>query len=102
MTLPEPAVITYPSTRFAVPLPDPYEVAVRRYEELVPPVDLARFSQLGTWEAVVELAEINAPLGFMIYWKTDVTAIMAVSPSGGERTEEPMGNHVTARRGFRP
>ena len=38
MTLPEPAVITYRSTRFTIPLPDPYEVAVRRYEELVPPV----------------------------------------------------------------
>src|ERR1700733_13722158 len=101
MTLPEPAVITYPSTRFAVPLPDPYEVAVRRYEELVPPVDLVRFSQLGTWDAVVELAEINAPLGFMIYWKTDVTAIMAGSPSGWKSTEYLMGNHVIAERMFR-
>jgi hypothetical protein len=101
MTLPDPAVINYPSTRFTIPLPDPYEVAVRRYEELVPPVDLARFSQLGTWEAVVELAEINAPHGFMIYWKTDVTAIMAGSPSGWKSTEYLMGNHVIAERMFR-
>jgi hypothetical protein len=101
MILPEPAAITYPSTRFTIPLPDPYEVAVRRYEELVPPVDLARFSQLGTWDAVVEQAEINAPHGFMIYWKTDVTAIMAGSPSGWKSTEYLMGNHVIAERMFR-
>jgi hypothetical protein len=101
MTSPEPGVITYPSTRFTIPLPDPYEAAVRRYEELVPPVDLARFGQLGTWDAVKELAEINAPHGFMIYWKTDITAIMAGSSSGWKCTEYLMGNHVIAERMFR-
>jgi hypothetical protein len=100
MTLPAPAVVTYSSSRFPVPLPDPYEVAVRRYEELVPQADLSRFGQLGSWDAVVELAAINAPLGFMIYWKTDVTAIMAGSPSGWKSTEYLMGNHVMAERMF--
>ena len=98
---PEPAVITYPSTRFTIPLPDPYEVAVWRYEELVPPVDLARFRQLGTWDGVVELAEINAPHGFMIYWKTDVTASWRVPRRGWKSTEYLMGNHVIAERMFR-
>jgi hypothetical protein len=51
-----PRVVTHPVNRLVVPLPDPYEVAVRRYEELVPAVDLPRFGQLGTWDAVVELA----------------------------------------------
>jgi hypothetical protein len=101
MTLPEPDVVNYSSTRFTIPLPDPYEAAVRHYEELVPQVDFDRFGQLGTWDAVVELAEINAPLGFMIYWKTDVTAIMAGSPSGWKSTEYLMGNHVIAERMFR-
>jgi hypothetical protein len=100
MTLPAPAVVTYSSSRFTVPLPDPYEVAVRRYEELVPQADLSRFGQLGSRDAVVELAAINAPLGFMIYWKTDVTAIMAGSPSGWKSTEYLMGNHVIAERMF--
>jgi hypothetical protein len=101
MTSPEPTAVTYSSTRFTIPLPDPYEVAVRRYEKLVPLADFARFGQLGTWDAVVELAEINAPLGFMIYWKTDVTAIMAGSLSGWKSTEYLMGNHVIAERMFR-
>jgi Domain of unknown function DUF302 len=95
-----PRVVTHPVNRLVVPLPDPYEAAVRRYEELVPAVDLPRFGQLGTWDAVVELAAINAPLGFMIYWKTDVTAIMAGSPSGWKCTEYLMGNHVIAERMF--
>lgn len=96
----EPTVVTYTVNRLVVPLPDAYEAAVRRYEELVPVVDRARFGQLGSWEAVKELAAINAPLGFMIYWKADVTAIMAASPSGWKSTEYLMGNHVIAERMF--
>jgi hypothetical protein len=93
-------VVTYPVSRLVVQLPDPYEVAVRRYEEVVPAVDLPRFGQLASWEAVTELAAINAPLGFMIYWKTDVTALMAGSPSGWKCSEYLMGNHVIAERMF--
>ncbi|MEU1631093.1 DUF302 domain-containing protein [Streptomyces sp. NPDC020096] len=47
-----------------------------------------------------EQAEINAPDGFMTYWKADVTGLMATSPSGGNRTEYLMGNHVIAQRMF--
>jgi hypothetical protein len=100
MSTAESILVSYSVNRFVVPLPDPYEVAIKRYEELVPVVDLRRFEQLATWDAVTELAEINAPLGFMIYWKTDVTAIMAGSPSGWKSTEYLMGNHVIAERMF--
>jgi hypothetical protein len=95
-----PTVVTYTVNRLVVPLPDPYEAAVRRYEQLVPAVDLFRFGQLANWDAVTELAAINAPLGFMIYWKADVTATMAGSPSGWKSTEYLMGNHVIAERMF--
>nr|WGD01502.1 GE004865 [Streptomyces sp.] len=81
-------------------LPRPYDPAVRRFEELVPPADLARFGQLGSWEAVRELAEINAPHGLMIYGKIDVTGLMATSPSGWKCTEYLVGNHVIAQRMF--
>jgi hypothetical protein len=101
MSSAESSQVTYTVNRLIVPLPDPYEVAISRYEQLVPVVDLPRFGQLATWDAVVELAEINAPHGFMIYWKTDVTAIMAASPSGWKATEYLMGNHVIAERMFR-
>lgn len=87
--------------RLDVALPLPYERAVQRYEELVPPVDRARFGQLADWDAVRAFAEINAPHGFMIYWSIDITAIMAGSPSGWKCTEYLMGNHVIAERMFR-
>ncbi|MFF7140896.1 hypothetical protein [Streptomyces nodosus] len=90
----------YPVRRLDVVLPQPYDEAVRRYEELVPAVDLARFGALGTWEAVREQAEINAPHAFMIYWKADVTGLMATSPSGWKCSEYLMGNHVTAQGMF--
>ena len=88
----------HPVRRLDVALPLPYDRAVRRYEELVPAADLARFGQLATWDAVLELAEINAPHGFMIYWRADVTAMMAGSPSGWKCTEYLMGNHTIAER----
>jgi uncharacterized protein (DUF302 family) len=91
----------HPVRRLDVVLPLPYDRAVRRYEELVPAADLARFGQLATWDAVLELAEINAPHGFMIYWRADVTATMAGSPSGWKCTEYLMGNHTIAERMFR-
>jgi hypothetical protein len=91
----------HPVRRLDVALPLPYDRAVRRYEELVPAADLARFGQLATWDAVLELAEINAPHGFMIYWRADVTAMMAGSPSGWKCVEYLMGNHTIAERMFR-
>jgi hypothetical protein len=96
-----PRTIEHTSRRFLVPLPMPYDRAVKAYEQLVPLVDAARFAQLATWDAVLELADINAPLGFMIYWRADVTATMAGSGSGWKSTEYLMGNHTIAERMYR-
>ncbi|MCW2939004.1 MAG: hypothetical protein JWN00_1989 [Actinomycetia bacterium] len=101
MTTSSVRVTEHPVRRLDVPLPLPYDRALRRYEELVPAADMARFGQLATWDAVLEQAEINAPHGFMIYWRTDVTAMMAGSPSGWKCTEYLMGNHTIAERMFR-
>ncbi|MFF3566020.1 DUF302 domain-containing protein [Streptomyces sp. NPDC002574] len=86
--------------RIDVVLPQPYEAAVRQFEEVVPPADQSRFRRLGTWDAVRELAEINAPHGLMSYWKADVTGLMATSPSGWKCVEYLVGNHVVAQRMF--
>jgi uncharacterized protein (DUF302 family) len=93
-------VVAHQVRRLDVPLPQPYDEAVRRYEQLVPAADLARFEQLADWDVVVELAATNAPHGFMIYWKSDVTAVMAGSPSGWKCTNYLMGNHTIAERMF--
>ena len=73
--------IDHADRRLVVALPRPYDEARAHYETLVPHADSARFSQMGSWLATQELAEINAPHGFMIYYRNDVTAAMAGSPS---------------------
>ena len=93
-------LVSHETRRLVVPLPAPYDEAVSLYERLVPVADLDRFGQLATWDAVLEQAAINAPLGFMIYWRSDVTAIMAGSGSGWKCTEYLMGNHTIAERMF--
>jgi hypothetical protein len=94
-------VIDHPSRRLVVALPAPYDEAREQYETLVPEVDLARFFQMASWQATLELAEINAPHGFMRYYRGDITATMASSPSLWKATEYLMGNHTIAERMFR-
>src|SRR6201993_3985682 len=94
-------VIDHPSRRLVVALPALYDEAREQYETLVPEVDLARFFQMASWQATLELAEINAPHGFMRYFRSDVTAAMASSPSLWQATEYLMGNHTIAERMFR-
>jgi hypothetical protein len=95
------AAIDHPSRRLIVALPRPYDEAREYYETLVPEADLARFFQMASWQATLELAEINAPHGFMRYHQMDVTATMAGSPSFWKATQYLMGNHTIAERMFR-
>jgi len=93
--------IDHPARRLVVALPRPYDAAREHYETLVPEADLARFFQMASWQATLELAEINAPHGFMRYYRMDVTAVMAGSPSLWKATQYLMGNHIIAERMFR-
>jgi hypothetical protein len=93
--------IDHADRRLVVALPRPYDEAREHYEALVPHVDSARFSQMGSWQATLELAGINAPHGFMIYYRSDVTAVMAGSPSFWKATQYLTGNHTIAERIFR-
>lgn len=93
--------IEHPSRRLIVDLPHSYDAARTLYETLVPEVDYGRFSQLATWQAHLDLADSNAPHGFMYYYRGDVTAIMATSTAGWKATQYLMGNHTIAERMFR-
>jgi hypothetical protein len=93
--------IDHPSRRLVVALAALYDEAREQYETLVPEVDLARLYQMASWQATLELAEINAPHGFMRYYRSDITAAMAGSPSLWKATEYLMGNHTIAERMFR-
>ncbi len=93
--------IDHPARRLVLALPSPYDQAREHYETLVPEVDSARFFQMATWQATLELAEINAPHGFMRYYRSDITAVMTGSPSPWRATQYLMGNHTIAERMFR-
>jgi hypothetical protein len=93
--------IDHASRRLVVALPALYDEAREQYETLVPEVDFARFAQIGSWQATLELAEINAPHGFMRYYRGDVTALMTGSTSRWKATQYLMGNHTIAERMFR-
>lgn len=93
--------VSHEVMRLTVPMPRDYDETIRLYERLVPRVDSARFGQMATWDAVLELAAINAPNGFMIYWRSDVTSVMTGSGSEWKCTEYLMGNHTIAERMFR-
>ena len=92
--------VEHRSRRLVVHLPRLYDEARELYETLVPEADVARFGQMANWQATLELAEINAPHGFMRYYRADVTAAMAGSASSWKATEYLMGNHTIAERMF--
>ena len=93
--------VDHPSRRLAVALPQGYDEARERYELLVPEVDFAQFSEVTSWQATLELAEVNAPHGFKRYYRSDITAAMTGSPSLWKTTQYLMGNHTIAERMFR-
>jgi hypothetical protein len=97
----ESAAVDHPSRRLVVALPNTYDNVRSHYETLVPEADSARFFQMASWQATLDLADINAPYGFMRYFRQDVTATMASSLSFWQATQYLMGNHTIAERMFR-
>jgi hypothetical protein len=97
----EQAITDHPCRRLVVALPASYDEAREQYETLVPEADSTHFYQMASWQATLELAEINAPHGFMRYARMDVTALMASSPSFWNATPYLMGNQTIAERMFR-
>ena len=93
--------VDHPSRRLVVALPQAYDEARERCDSLVPEVDFARLSEMASWQATLELAEINAPHGFMRYYRSDITAAMSGSPSLWKTTQYLMGNHTIAERMYR-
>jgi hypothetical protein len=89
------------SDRDIAALSGSYDNARTHYESLVPEADSARCFQMASWQATLDLADINAPHGFMRYFRMDITALMAGSPSFWQATQYLMGNHTIAERMFR-
>ncbi|MDX2705877.1 hypothetical protein PV350_23900 [Streptomyces sp. PA03-6a] len=92
-------------TRLEIPAGTNYKQFRARFEQAVPPLDYRRTFELVTerasWSAVRKLAEENAPLGFMIYWKFDAQPLFGVAGDQARCTEYLMGNHTIAERMYR-
>jgi len=86
--------------RLLIALPEPYDAARENHETLIPAADSARFDDLTSWRAVLELVKIQAPHGFMRYARVDITPLMAQSPSPWKATQYLIGNHTIAERMF--
>lgn len=95
------SAVDHPSRRLVVALPQTYDEAREIYESLVPEVDLARFAEMASWQATLDLAQINASHGFMRYYRSDISAAVSRSPSSWRTTQYLMGNHTIAERMFR-
>jgi hypothetical protein len=94
-----------PVTRLEVAVDEGYEQFRARYERAVPPLDYERtfdlVAQQAPWSAVIDLAEANGPLGFMIYWKFDAQPLFGLAGNRARCTEYLMGNHTIAERMYR-
>ncbi|WP_433287180.1 hypothetical protein ACQPZQ_32530 [Pseudonocardia sp. CA-142604] len=95
------ATATHTVRRLSVPLGLPYAEAIRRFEDLLPVVDLDRFTALENWDDVVTLAGRTAPLGLMRFWALDVRSLLVGGRALSDCTEFLVGNHVIAERMYR-
>jgi hypothetical protein len=90
--------------RIHVPMNGSFDDVVRRYEELAPQKDFAALRSLidahAPWEQILEQAAVNAPHGFMIYWRNADTPLMALAGDAYPFIGYLMGNHTIAQRMF--
>src|SRR4051812_17727833 len=91
--------------RLSVPIPGPFEEAVRRFEQTVdeyPTDDFAeRVARGALWDEILEHTQTLAPLGFLIYWRNDVDKMMAPAGNSARCVSYLMGNHTIAERMYR-
>ncbi len=93
--------VEHVNRRLVVALPESYDDAVTRYEALVPEISYAAFAAAHSWAETLDIAEAQAPHGFLRYYSGDVTAAMAGSGSRWRATQYLMGNHTIAERMYR-
>jgi hypothetical protein len=97
--------ISHQVNRLVIDVAGPFEAFRRRYEQAAPPLDpeqiLALVGRQAPWDDVLAVAEETAPHGFLIYWSSDVTPLMALAGDEGRCVQYLMGNHTIAERMYR-
>jgi hypothetical protein len=99
------SVVPHQVNRLVIEVTEPYDAFRRRYETAVPEVDREKLAALvrrrADWPEVLAMTEAAAPHGFLIYWSSDVTPLMALAGDGGRCVLYLMGNHTIAERMYR-
>ena len=99
--LSESTVVTHSAVRLTVPLNQPLNQAVARFEALVPAVDIGVFRRSRSWDETIQLARTNGPLGLMRFWKLDYAAILAGSGTPARSFGYLIGNQTIAEQMIR-
>ena len=94
-------VVAHTAVRMTVALNQSLSQAVARFEELVPAVDIDVFRRSRSWDETIQLANINAPLGLMRFWKLDYAAVLAGSGTPARSFGYLMGNQTIAEQMIR-
>lgn len=94
-------VVAHTAVRMTLALNQSLSQAVARFEELVPAVDIDAFRRSRSWDETIQLANINAPLGLMRFWKLDYAAVLAGSGTPARSFGYLMGNQTIAEQMIR-
>lgn len=88
--------------RLTVEVPGSFGEFRASYERAVPTFEAGRFQDLmdreADWRTIEQATKENAPHGFIIYWSTDIGALMHLAGDRSRGVEYLMGNHVLAQR----
>lgn len=97
--------IRHEVARLEIPIQEPFDDFVRRFEGAVPMFDRDRAAQLiqvkAPWSEVENEVAAAAPNDFLLYWKLDLTPLMSLAGNSRRATEYLMGNHVIAETMYR-
>jgi hypothetical protein len=99
------SIVPHQVNRLVIEVTEPFDAFRGRYEAAVPEVDREKLAALvrrrAGWRELLAMAEAAAPHGFLIYWSSDVTSLMALAADGGRCVLYLMGNHTIAERMYR-
>ena len=103
--LPVAGLVPHQVNRLVIEVAEPFDGFRERYEQAAPRIDPQDLADLierqAPWSDVLADADARAPHGFLIYYSSDVTPMMALAGDRGPCVMYLMGNHTIAERMYR-
>jgi Domain of unknown function DUF302 len=100
-----PGVVPHQVNRLVIEVAESFDGFRERYEQAAPEIDPQDLADLierrAPWSEVLADADARAPHGFIIYFRADVTPLMALAGDRGRCVIYLMGNHTIAERMYR-